>query len=221
MDTNEAIALEERRLQELSLTPKAKMSDEERREYNKLHNRKSRRKTNTTEGMKKLLERAERAETQEQFWQPNRSEQTQAQLDIWLAQESVVLDMLSWMKDGLKLPPNDDCFVSLADGLDLLNDSIQQHGFIKDAFTYTSRVLNEFEPMWGIWADRTFSDSYTKKYWGTVKPYWKDLDRLSALIEENEATKVWALYGIRTALPEFHYYKWMQNLKGQGLVKAS
>ena len=51
------IEQEEKRLQELSLTPKSKMTEEERREYNKLHNRKSLRKANTTEGWKKLLER--------------------------------------------------------------------------------------------------------------------------------------------------------------------
>ncbi len=215
MKSNEEVSTveqEEKRLQELSLTPKSKMTEDERKEYNRLHNRKSRRKTNTTEGTKRLFERAERAETQEQFWQLNRAEESPKQMEDWLAQQEVILDMLSWMKDGLKLSPADECFVSLEDGLDLLHESIEKDGFIKDAFSYTSRVLTEFQPAWGIWADKTFSDSYTKKYFGTVKPYWKDTERLAALLEENEATRVWALYGIRIGVPEYHYTKWRQGL---------
>jgi hypothetical protein len=217
MDTNEAIALEEKRLQELSLTPKAKMSDEERREYNKLHNRKSRRKTNTTEGMKKLLERGERAETQEQFFQLNRAEESPTQIEDWLAQESVIEDMLNWMQYWQELTPDDECYVSLEGGLDLLNDSIQQHGFIKD-FQYQSKVLNEHEPSSiFVWETTAHKD----KIWGAVTPYWKDVDRLADLIEESEPTRVWALYGVRIGVPQYHYYKWMQSVKGQGLVKAS
>jgi len=220
MDTQK-FEQEEKRLQELSLIPKSKRTPEEDKEYSKLHVRKSRRRLNTDVGWKRLLERAEIAETQNQFWQLNRDAESPTQIQTWLAEQEIILDMLCWMKDGLELSPADDCYVSLQGGLDLLEDSIQLHGFIKDAFSYTSRVLNEFQPTWGIWADRTFSDSHTKQYWGIVKPYWKDSDRLSALIEENEATKIWALYGIRTAVPEYHYYKWTQNLKGQSLVKAS
>src|ERR1051326_6357593 len=105
MKSNEEVSTveqEEKRLQELSLIPKAKQTEEERKEYNRLHNRKSRRKSSTTEGMKKLLERAEKAETQEQFWQLNRAEESPTQIETWRAQESIVLDMLCWMKDGLK-----------------------------------------------------------------------------------------------------------------------
>jgi hypothetical protein len=104
-----------------------------------------------------------------------------------------------------------------ADGLDLLEDSIQQHGFIND-FQYQSKVLNEHEPSSiFVWETAAHKD----KIWGNVTPYWKDTDRLAALIEENEPTRVWALYGVRIGVPQYHYYKWMQNLKGQGLVKAS
>src|ERR1041384_1676249 len=112
MKNNEGVSTieqEEQRLQQLSLTPKSKMSEEERKEYNRLHNRKSRRKTNTTEGWKKLLQRTERAETQEQFWQLNRAEETPTQIETWRAQESIVLAMLCWMKDGLELSPDDEC----------------------------------------------------------------------------------------------------------------
>jgi hypothetical protein len=154
MDTN-AIALEERRLQELSLTPKAKMSDDERKEYARLHNRKSRRKTNTTEGWKKLLERAERAETQEQFWQMNRTEESPKQIEDWLAQQEIILDMLNWAEHWQELTPDDECFVSLPDGLDLLQDSIEKNGFVKD-INFNSRALNEFSPTWAIWNNKTY-----------------------------------------------------------------
>ena len=203
------IEQEEQRLQELSLTPKSKMTEEERKEYNRLHNRKSRRKTNTTEGMKKLLERAERAETQEQFWQLNLAEESPKQIEVWLAEQEVIRDMLSWMKDGLELSPDDDCYVSLEGGLDLLEDFIQQHGFIKDAFSYTSRALNEFEPTWAIWA----TTSYKDPIWKQITPYWKDTDRLAALIEENEPTKVYALHGIRIGVPEYAYLMWKGELR--------
>jgi hypothetical protein len=210
MKSNEEVSTiehEEKRLQELSLTPKAKMTEEERREYNKLHNRKSRRKTSTTEGMKKLLERAERAETLEQFWQLNRAEESPTQIETWLAEQEAIEDQLHWMAHYQEQIPSDDDYVSLADGIDIAEDTIQKNGFIKDAFSYTSRVLNEFEPMFAIWADRTLSDSYTKKHWGTVKPYWKDAKRLAALLEENEPTRIFALYGVRISLPEFHFLK--------------
>ena len=208
MDTRqEAIALEEERLQQLSLTPKSKMTEEERKEYNRLHNRKSRRKTNTTEGMKKLLERAERAETQEQFWQLNRAEESPTQIETWRAQESVVLDMLSWMKDGLELTPDDECYVSLPDGLDLLNESIEKYGFVKE-INFNSRALNEYTPTWAIWNNKTHKDAI----WGLVIPYWKD-DRLAALIEENEPAKVYALYGIRIGVPEYAYLMWKGELR--------
>jgi hypothetical protein len=206
MDTN-AIALEEARLQELSLTPKSKMTEDERKEYNRLHNRKSRRKTNTTEGMKKLFERAERAETQEQFWQLNRAEESPTQLETWLAQESVVLDMLNWMQYWQELSPADDCYVSLEGGLDLLHESIEKDGFIK-GINFNSRALNEYTPTWAIWNNKNQKDAI----WGLVIPYWKD-DRLAELIQENDATKIFALYGFRIGVPEYAYLMWKGELR--------
>jgi hypothetical protein len=208
MDTN-AIALEERRLQELSLTPKAKMSDDERKEYARLHNRKSRRKTNTTEGWKKLLERAERAETQEQFWQMNRTEESPKQIEDWLAQQEIILDMLNWAEHWQELTPDDECFVSLPDGLDLLQDSIEKNGFVKD-INFNSRALNEFSPTWAIWNNKTYKDAI----WGNVIPYWKD-DRLAELIQENEPTRIFALFGIRTAVSEYAYLMWKGELRSK------
>lgn len=207
--TTEAIALEERRLQELSLTPKSKMTEEQRKEYNRLHNRKSRRKTTTNEGWKKLLDRAERAETQEQFWYLNRAEESPKQLEEWGAQQEVIHDMLHWMANVGTDSPADELYVSLEDGLDLLNDSITTRGFIKDGFSYKSKVLQDFIPDWAIWATTDFKDVI----WGAITPYWKDSDRLTALIEENEPTRVWALYGIKTAVPEYHYNKWKQKIR--------
>jgi hypothetical protein len=208
MDTNEAIALEEKRLQELSLIPKSKMTEDERKEYNRLHNRKSRRKTSTSEGVKKLLERAQRAETQEQFWQLNRAEESPKQIEDWLAQQEIILDMLNWAEHWQELTPDDECFVSLADGLDLLNDSIEKNGFVKD-INFNSRLLNEFSPTWAIFATTTYKD----KIWGAITPYWKDTDRLAALIEENEPTKVYTLYGIRIGVPEYHFLMWKGELR--------
>jgi hypothetical protein len=211
MKNNEGVSTieqEEQRLQQLSLTPKSKMSEEERKEYNRLHNRKSRRKTNTTEGWKKLLQRTERAETQEQFWQLNRAEETPTQIETWRAQESIVLDMLCWMKDGLELSPDDECYVSLESGLDLLQESIEKDGFIKD-INFNSRVLQEFSPTWAIWNDRSFKDAI----WGKVEPYWKNQDVLAALLEENEPTRIFALYGVRIGVPEYAYLMWKGELR--------
>jgi hypothetical protein len=201
------IEQEEKRLQELSLTPKKQMSDEERKEYARLHNRKSRRKTSTNEGMKKLLERAERAETQEQFWQLNRAEESPKQLEDWRAQESVILDQMNWMEYWHELTPDDECYVSLPDGLDLLHESIEKYGFVKD-INFNSRLLNEFSPTWAIWNNKKHKDAI----WGLVVPYWKD-DRLAELIEENEPTRVYALYGIRIGVPEYTYLMWKGELR--------
>jgi hypothetical protein len=201
------IEQEEQRLQELSLIPKAKQTEEERREYNRLHNRKSRRRSSTTEGMKKLLERAERAETQEQFWQLNRNEESPKQLEDWRAQESVILDQLNWMQYWHELTPDDECYVSLPDGLDLLHESIEKHGFVKD-INFNSRLLNEFSPTWAIWNNKKQKDAI----WGLVTPYWKD-DRLAELIQENDATKIFALYGFRIGVPEYAYLMWKGELR--------
>jgi hypothetical protein len=211
MKRNEEVSTveqEEKRLQELSLIPKAKQTEEERKEYNRLHNRKSRRKTNTTGGMKKLFERAERAETQEQFWQLNRADESPKQLEDWRAQESVILDQLNWMEYWHELTPDDECYVSLPDGLDLLQDSIEKNGFVKD-INFNSRVLNEFSPTWAIWNNKTCKDTI----WGAITPYWKDTDRLAALIEENDATKIFALYGFRIGVPEYVYLMWKGELR--------
>jgi len=84
------------------------------------------------------------------------------------------------------MTPDDECYVSLPDGLDLLHESIEKYGLVKD-INFNSRTLNEFSPAWAIWNNKKQKDAI----WGVVVPYWKD-DKLAALIEENEPTKVWA-----------------------------
>ena len=198
---------DEVRLHELSLIPKSKRTPEESKEYAKLHARKSRRRLSTDSGWKKLFDRAERAETQQEFWQLNRAEETQEQLDAWLAQHEAIEDQLHWMANAASDSPDDELYVSLAEGIDVAEDTIAKNGFIKET-NFNSRALQDFSPTWAIWCDRILDDAI----WGLVEPYWKNQEVLAALVEENAPTNIWALYGFRVSLPEYHYKTWKSEL---------
>jgi len=192
------------RLIQLQAKGKKNLTPEERREYQRLSARKTRNKTKTKALLDPRISRfAEGAVTQEEFWQLCRADVNQAQLSAWLELQEEVHDQLYWMAHWLEQSPDDPDFVSLEGGLELLDDHVKRYGYIKDAFDYYSSVLNEFHPQWAIWASESSRDA---------APYWKDPERLAALIRENEPTKVWALYGIRIGLPEYYVYVWKREL---------
>jgi hypothetical protein len=189
------------RLRELELIPSKQRTPEERREYQKLATRKSRSKTQFNDG--RLAKIAAAAESLEEFWQANRREVDEGLMAGWLAQQERVQDQLYWLNFGWRLPLDDPDFLSLAEGTDDLDDFIEDHGFIRDAYKFRSDVLNDFQPGWAIWADENFGD---------LKPYWKRPKVLKALMEENDATRVFCLYGIRIGLPEYHVIRWRNRV---------
>jgi hypothetical protein len=186
----------ELRLEELRAVPKSKRTLDEQREFARLAARQLRAKEKGSD-----VSTLFKIETAEEFWSANRLTADARKIKAWKEQEQIVLDQICWMNEGWECPTPDSCFVSLSDGVDLLDDYIAKHGVIHDdPISYKHQTLKEFLPNWGVWALKDTHDPI----WGTVEGFWKNREVFQALCQESEATNVYARYGIRTALPAFH-----------------
>lgn len=195
------------RLEQLRLIPKAERSRAEQLELGRLATRKSR--TGNKVKDSKIDRNARAADTVEEFWQLNRRDVAEDLLAGWLALQEEVHDQNYWLQFGRQLPPEDEFYVSLEDGLEDLSEFIAEHAFIKDWVNFNSDYLNDFRPCWAIWETRHHND----RIWGEVEPYWKNPKLLNALIEENDPTRVYALYGVRIGMSEGEVTKWKRNHK--------
>jgi hypothetical protein len=177
---------------------------EQRRTYNATKAKESR-------ARKKLREAAAHAATAEEFWQKMRQSAIpteQIRIKQWEALQERVFDQMYWLNAGWQTAPDDIDFVSYEDGLDLLDDFIAMHGLIHDE-TYKHPDLNDFAPQWAIWLGKA---QVKDPIWGVVEGFWRDATRFDALCEENEPTRVYCLYGIRIALPQYHVRLWKQRI---------
>lgn len=138
------------------------------------------------------------------------------QFQNWLILQERCEDQLWWMAHWREQEPSDPDYIGLEEGHDDLKNFIKTIGFIKDGFDYRSEFLRSFVPGWAIWADRTFHDPI----WSPITPYFKDAARLAALAEENEPTRVKALFGIRIGIPEYHYTLWCQDAAQQQTARV-
>ena len=181
----------------------SEQSPEQRRTYNATKAKESR-------ARKKLREAASNATTQEEFWQKMRQSATpadQIKIEQWQAEQERVLDQMYWLNAGWQTAPDDPDFVSYEDGLGDLDDFIATHGMIHDE-NYTSHDLNDFTPHWAIWCSKA---EIKDPIWGVVEGFWKDAQRFEALCQENEPTRIYCMYGVKTALPQYHVRLWKQR----------
>lgn len=208
--TNENIPAE---LKTLRLIPLSKRTKEQQRRYQALETARSRANAKNKALDDKLAKISDAATTLSEFHELNRAEVDAGQLKVWLEQQERVLDQIHWMATWQDQDPNEvDYYVSLEDGLADLEHFIAEHGFIRDCDTFHSEVLKEFTPRWALFADRYYDDPI----WGRITPYFKEPARLKALCDgENEPTRVWVLFGVRTAIPEFQYSHWRSDLNAQ------
>lgn len=211
-------------LKTLRLIPLKKRTKEQQKRYQALETAYSRANAKNKKLDEKLAKISDAGTTLAEFHELNRAEVDAGQLKVWLEQQERVLDQIHWMATWQDQDPNEvDYYVSLEDGLNDLERFIAEHGFIKDAYDYSSQTLRDFEPLFAVWADRKLDDSFYRRCWGgAIAAYYKDPQRLKALCEENEPTRIFALFGIMTAMREFHYLQWKADLKArQSRVKAA
>src|SRR5437660_12021885 len=67
--------------------------------------------------------------TRQQWFEKNRAELAEREpekLKQLQARHEQVLATLDWMEDGYLLDPSDECFVSIADGVDILLDDLSK-----------------------------------------------------------------------------------------------
>ncbi len=191
-------------------------TDEENREYARLYSR-NRRKAIREEGSAKGQQALKiskqvlaQVKTAAEFHALNRKMVSGQQIAEWKRQSELVQDQLYWMRTWHEQDPNDELFVGFDEGYQNLLEFVrEQGGFVKDAYKYGSSYLNDFRPFWAIW----LPESRTEKPWGTIAPYFKDSERLLALCDENEPTRVAALYGFSISIPEYHFLAWQRGLK--------
>jgi hypothetical protein len=145
----------------------------------------------------KIRETALQAATQEECWELMKTSVNPEIIAELEKQQEDTEDMLYWMRTGCDVPPDDECFIGLYDGLAMLEEFIEARGFICDSTKFNNIDLTDFQPGWGVWVN-----------------YWKDW-RLEALCAENEATKIFALYGIRIGMPQYHYGCWRGEINPQ------
>lgn len=180
-------------------------SAEENREYARLYAR-NRRKAER-EGVKpvQISKKAlSKISSVEEFWNLNRSMADGKRIHAYLQIQERYLDELHWLNRGWELPPDDEDFVGLDEGVQCMNEFITERGMIHDD-VYDSPFLQDWLPAWGVWQDKM---DYIDPIWKRVQPFWLDQERFHALCSESEATKIYARYGIRTALPQYHVRLW-------------
>jgi hypothetical protein len=142
----------------------------------------------------------EQFKTVEDFWASNRKAAGTQDVERWLAQQERVRDETFWMTDGWRCSPDDELFVGLDEGLASMDVFIAEHGLISDdPAEYKHPYLKDFRPGWPVW----LTERRDVPNWGRLFPYFRDLNRLSALAEESLASEIYAKYGIRVSLSAY------------------
>ena len=171
-------------------------SAEENREYARLYRRNKykadREGLKATQISKQVLANTKDVDS---FWAHNRSMTDGKAIHRYLEMQERYLDEMFWLNHGWQVPPDNEDFVGLDEGIACMEDFIAERGMIHDE-NFTSPFLQSWKPFWGIWQDKK---DYTDAIWGRVSPFWLDQERFHELCKESEATKIYARYGIRLA----------------------
>ena len=182
---------------------------EEAKEYARLYSR-NRRKAIREDGSAKGQQALKiskqvlaNIKTVDEFWAHNKSMTSGKVIHQYLEMQERYLDELHWLNYGWELPPDDEDFVSLEDGIACMDDFIRERGYIHDE-KFKSLFLQDFRPQWAVWVNKV---NYVDPFWGRILPYWQD-ERFHELCKESEATAIYARYGIRTAFSQYHVRLW-------------
>jgi hypothetical protein len=125
--------------------------------------------------------------TQSEWWAKNRAEIDPEKLKQLQNRHEQVLATLDWMEDGYLLDPSDECFVSIADGVDILLDDLS-----KSDSPHLGYILKNSD-IPSDWSTGTWSG----------QKYWHDSTLVQMLCDEGEPTKTYVLYGFLTAVPDW------------------
>lgn len=137
----------------------------------------------------------DKSATEEEWWASNiqyLEKKTPDKLAEYRAIEAEVYDQLHWMKYGHRVDPADPDFVSLQEGMTDLEDFVQQHGLV-----HLGRIY--------------FKDTDEVFMWDGQ--YWKDKKLLDAICSLSPATKVFAKFGILTAIPDWRYRHFKEDVR--------
>jgi hypothetical protein len=136
----------------------------------------------------KVVETEEQREQQlQKFWEKNRKKLAPEKLAELLEQQERVKDLVHWMRYGHEVQPAEENYVSLADGHDLLQESVREHGIVESV-------------------ERSFYDSH---WWDWTEVKWWDVPAIfETICKMSRATETYARYGIVTGIPRLDIDKY-------------
>jgi hypothetical protein len=136
----------------------------------------------------RILSHAQKSKTRAEFNEILRGSLSEQTVRKYTEASEIVDNMIFWADHAWELTVDDPDFVSLKDGIDLMDDHIQNFGYgsIHDV-EYESFFLQNFQPRVSIWND----------------DYYKDSERLIELCKaESEGTRIFALYRYHVTLSQ-------------------
>jgi hypothetical protein len=145
----------------------------------------------------------EKAQSEEEWWEINRTYLQKKDVNLlqsYLDQEQLVLDQVCWMERGHLIDPADQDFVTLADGLADLEEFVKETGLC----------------CLGRYKTPLAADKDTEIFqWASDEHYWANYDLLEFICKLSPSTKTYACYGILTAVPDWRYREFLQDVTDQ------
>ncbi len=113
------------------------------------------------------------------------------------------------MRYGYLWNPNDEMYVSLAEGLRNIDTHIAEHGTIHDnVSSYQSPFLRDHVPGWSVWAPRDINDAV----WGKIVAFYKDRALFAELCEEGGPTEIMTRYGLKVGLSSWEVQRFKDRI---------
>lgn len=157
-------------------------------------------------------------QTPDRFWEKNRSAANQTKIEKYLEQQERVLDQLHWMETQVKgtgVPPSDIDYVSLEEGAADVTAFVAEYG------------ICQMEIIWlKFWLDAETREGFifelmskSSKASDSFLSSQKGVDVFSEITKHQDATAVFAKYGIVTAVPGHRLHAWQTWLRSRQAPK--
>jgi hypothetical protein len=145
----------------------------------------------------------EKALSENDWWEINKTYLEKKDFQLlqgYLSSQEEVKDQLYWMERGHLIDPNDPDFVSLQEGLEDLQDFNKEHPLC----------------CLGRYKTPLAADKDTEIFqWASDEHYWANYDLLEFICKLSPSTKTYACYGILTAVPDWRYREFLQDVTDQ------